>query len=162
MNPIGTRPAQWRPPAQHQPNPRRQDRLQRRSVGSPPGLHGLPPGSHPPRCRSRPHPVQTALADSPPPAGHTHHVPHGITDWAPTVLANIQRLRTGAYGRLHLHNLDCWQRIIETNDLPALRRALTGVDRHNIEMREVTPIAGLLPDEGTPRCLSGLPSDPPP
>lgn len=75
----------------------------------------------------------------------THITSIWITDWAPTVLANIQRLRTGAYGRLHLHNLDCWQRIIETNDLPALRRALTGVDRHNIEMREVTPLPGYSP-----------------
>jgi hypothetical protein len=58
----------------------------------------------------------------------------------------IERLRTGVCGRPHVGNLDCWQRIVETNDLTALRRALTGVSRHDIERREVTPIGGLLPD----------------
>lgn len=77
----------------------------------------------------------------------THITPTSLTDWAPTILANIKRLRAGVYGQPHLANLDCWQRIVETHDLPALRRALTGLERHDIEMREVTPMGGLLPDE---------------
>ena len=77
----------------------------------------------------------------------THITTTSLTDWAPTILANIKRLRAGVHGQPHLTNLDCWQRIVETNDLPALRRALTGLERHDIEMRELTPMGGLLPDE---------------
>ncbi|MGV9799579.1 helix-turn-helix domain-containing protein [Mycobacterium sp. NPDC003449] len=77
----------------------------------------------------------------------THITATSLTDWAPTVLANIKRLRRGVCGQPHLANLDCWQHIIETNDLPALLRALTGLERHDIETREVTPMGGLLPDD---------------
>lgn len=77
----------------------------------------------------------------------THITTTSLTDWAPTILANIKRLRAGVHGRPHLANLDRWQRIVETNDLPALRRALTGLERYDIEMREVTPMGGLLPDK---------------
>lgn len=77
----------------------------------------------------------------------THLTSTSLTDWGATILANIKRLRAGVYGQPHLANLDCWERIVENNDVPALRRALTGLDRHDIEMREVTPMSGLLPDE---------------
>lgn len=77
----------------------------------------------------------------------THITNTSLTDWAPTILTNIKRLRTGVHGQPHLTNLDRWQHIVETNDIPALRRALTGLERHDIEMREVTPMGGLLPDE---------------
>lgn len=76
----------------------------------------------------------------------THLTVTSLTDWRPTILANIMRLRKGVRGQPHLDNLDCWQRIIETSDLAAFRRALTGLGRHDIEMREVTPLGGLLPD----------------
>lgn len=77
----------------------------------------------------------------------THITASSLTNWAPTILANIKRVRAGVHGQPHLANLDCWQRIVETNDLPALRHALTGLERHDIEMREVTPMGGLLPDK---------------
>lgn len=70
-----------------------------------------------------------------------------LIDWRPTILTNIKRLRTGVHGQVHLANLDCWERIVENNDVPALRRALTGLGRQDIEMREVTPMGGLLSDE---------------
>lgn len=76
----------------------------------------------------------------------THITPTSLNDWAPTILGNINRLRAGVYGQPHLANLERWRRIVETNDLTALRRALTGLERHDIEMREVTPMGGLLPD----------------
>ncbi len=38
-------------------------------------------------------------------------------------------------------------------DVPALRRVLTGVDRHSIEMREVTPMGGILTDEERQQAL---------
>lgn len=83
----------------------------------------------------------------------THLTPTSLTDWAPTILANIERLEAGVKGQPHLANLDRWKRIVETNDMPALRRALTGRRREDIEMREVTPMSGLLPDEERRRAL---------
>lgn len=77
----------------------------------------------------------------------THLTQKSLTDWRPTILANLNRLRAGVRGQPHLANIDRWQHIVETNDLPALRRALTGLDRDAIEMREVTPMGGLLPDD---------------
>lgn len=77
----------------------------------------------------------------------THLTQKSLTDWRPTILANLNRLRAGVRGQPHLANVDRWQHIVETNDLPALRRALTGLDRDAIEMREVTPMGGLLPDD---------------
>lgn len=76
----------------------------------------------------------------------THLTQTSLTDWRPTILANLNRLRAGVRGQPHLANIDRWQHIVETNDVPALRRALTGLDRDAIEMREVTPMGGLLPD----------------
>jgi hypothetical protein len=36
---------------------------------------------------------------------------------------------------------------VEGGDLASLHRVLTGLDRDSIEMREVTPMSGLLSDE---------------
>jgi hypothetical protein len=44
-----------------------------------------------------------------------------------------------------LRNLDRWQRLIDEHDLPGLRQAMTGLDTDSIEMREVSPMGGLLP-----------------
>jgi transcriptional regulator with XRE-family HTH domain len=83
----------------------------------------------------------------------THLTPTSLTEWRPTILTNIKRLRAGVRGQPHLRNLDHWQHIVDNNDLPALHRALTGLDRHNIEMREVTPMGGLLPDDERQQAL---------
>lgn len=83
----------------------------------------------------------------------THLTPTSLKDWRPKMLANIKRLRAGVRGQPHLRNLDRWQHIVDNNDLPALRRALTGLDHHSIEMREVTPMGGLLPDDERQQAL---------
>ncbi|TXH25667.1 MAG: hypothetical protein E6R06_08625 [Mycobacterium sp.] len=75
-----------------------------------------------------------------------HLTEMSLTDWGPVILDNIARLREGVRGQPHLRNLDCWQRIVESGDMAALRQALTGRSRHDIEMREVSPMGGLLPD----------------
>lgn len=86
----------------------------------------------------------------------THLTHESLTDWRSTILDNIQRLRAGVHGRPHLANIDRWQRIVEAGDVPALRCALTGLDRDGIEMREVTPMSGLLSDEERRAALRGL------
>ncbi|MGV0772887.1 hypothetical protein [Mycobacterium syngnathidarum] len=83
----------------------------------------------------------------------THLTSSSLDDWRPTILANIERLRTGVRGQPHIANLDRWQRIVETADVSALRRALTSVNRQEVEMREVTPMGSLLPDDERRRAL---------
>jgi hypothetical protein len=79
-----------------------------------------------------------------------------LTQWQPTIKRNLQRLRTGATGQPHMRNLDRWQSLIEHDDLPGLHRVLTGLDRDSIEMREVSPMGGLLPDEKRIRALNAV------
>ncbi|BBZ67652.1 hypothetical protein MINS_30810 [Mycolicibacterium insubricum] len=83
----------------------------------------------------------------------THLSATSLTAWQPTIFANIARLRADVRGQPHLANLDDWQRLVSTKDVPALRRVLTGVDRHSIEMREVTPMGGILTDEERQQAL---------
>jgi transcriptional regulator with XRE-family HTH domain len=67
--------------------------------------------------------------------------------WRPTMLGNLQRLRDGTRGQPHLRNLDRWQRLIEDSDLLGLRHVMTGLDTDSVEMREVSPMGGLLSQE---------------
>jgi hypothetical protein len=50
-------------------------------------------------------------------------------------------------GQPHLRNLDRWESLINRGDVPGLHRVLTGLDRESIEMREVSPMGGLLSNE---------------
>ena len=67
--------------------------------------------------------------------------------WLPTIEKNLQRLRSNTVGQPHLRNLDRWERLVKSGDLPDLHRVLTGRDRDSIEMREVSPMGGLLSQE---------------
>ena len=70
-----------------------------------------------------------------------------LQEWRPTIERNLRRLRTGVSGQPHLRNLDRWESLIEIGDIPGLHRVLTGLDRDSIEMREVSPMSGLLSQE---------------
>ena len=71
-----------------------------------------------------------------------------VQDWRPIVLRNLDLLRHGTQGEPHLRNLDRWRQLIEEGDVPGLRRAMTGLDPDSVQMREVSPMGGLLsPDE---------------
>jgi len=74
----------------------------------------------------------------------SHLTPATFKQWRPTMLHNLERLREGARGQPHLRNLDRWQRLIDDGDLSRLHRVMTGVDTDSIEMREVSPMRGLL------------------
>lgn len=50
-------------------------------------------------------------------------------------------------GQPHERNLDRWRRLVDGGDLPGMHRVLTGLDRDSIEMREVSPMSGLLNEE---------------
>jgi transcriptional regulator with XRE-family HTH domain len=76
-----------------------------------------------------------------------------LTHWQPTIERNLQRLRAGVTGEPHMRNLDRWESLLEHGDVPGLHRVLTGLGRDCIEMREVSPMGGLLPDEERTRAL---------
>lgn len=59
-------------------------------------------------------------------------------------------------GQPHLQNLDRWQRLIEDGNLSSLRRVMTGLDTDSIQMREVSPMGGLLPQQERSAALGLL------
>lgn len=73
--------------------------------------------------------------------------PVSLEEWRPTLERNLDRLGGGVTGQPHERNVDRWRQLIDRSDLPGLHRVLTGLDRDSIEMREVSPMGGLLPDE---------------
>jgi hypothetical protein len=86
-----------------------------------------------------------------------HLTPETFHDWRPIMLRNLQRLRESVRGQPHLHNLDRWQRLIQDGDLPSLRRVMTGLDTDSVQMREVSPMRGLLSQQERSEVL-GQPS----
>lgn len=77
----------------------------------------------------------------------THLTPGTLRKWRPVLLRNLHRLREGTRGQPHLRNLDRWERLIRDGDLSGLRRVMTGLDVDWVQMREVSPMGGLLPQE---------------
>ena len=76
-----------------------------------------------------------------------HLTPKTLNEWRPTMLRNLQRLRESTRGQPHLRNLDRWQRLIQDSDLSGLRGVMTGRDTDSVQMREVSPMGGLLSQE---------------
>jgi hypothetical protein len=58
--------------------------------------------------------------------------------------------------RPHPRNLDRWQRLIQDGDLTSLRHVMTGLDLDLVEMREVSPMGGLLSQEEHSEVLMGM------
>jgi len=77
----------------------------------------------------------------------THVTRSSLALWRPRVERNLRRLRDGVSGQPHVRNLDRWESLLERGDVPGLHRVLTGLDRDSIEMREVSPLGGLLPQD---------------
>jgi hypothetical protein len=57
---------------------------------------------------------------------------------------NLTHLREVSRGQPHLRNLNRWEHLIEDGDVSGLHRAMTGLDVGSVEMREVSPMRGLL------------------
>ena len=79
-----------------------------------------------------------------------------LPQWQPVIKANLARLRGRVTGQPHRRHLDRWTRLVETGDVLGLHRVLTGLDRDAIEMREVSPMGGLLPQDERTEVLSEL------
>lgn len=72
------------------------------------------------------------------------------------MLDNLQRLRGNTRGQPHLRNLDRWQRLIQNGDLSSLRRVMTGLDTDSVQMREVSPMGGLLSQDERSEVLGSV------
>jgi transcriptional regulator with XRE-family HTH domain len=83
----------------------------------------------------------------------THLSVKSLEHWQPTIVRNLERLRRGTRGQPHERSLDHWQQLVDNNDLPGLRRVMTGLDPDSIQMREVSPMGGLLPQDERSRVL---------
>lgn len=59
---------------------------------------------------------------------------------------NLERLRDRVTGQPHQRTLDRWTSLVRQGDVLELHRVLTGLDLDSIEMREVAPRGGLLPN----------------
>ena len=71
------------------------------------------------------------------------------------LLTNVATVRARVQGQPHLANLDRWEHLIRDSDLQGLRRVLTGVDEDAVQMREVTPMTGLLSQSERIAALRG-------
>jgi transcriptional regulator with XRE-family HTH domain len=76
-----------------------------------------------------------------------HLTRSSLSLWRAAAERNLERLRSAVRGQPHVRNLDRWESLLDHGDVPGLHRILTGLDRDSIEMREVSPLGGLLPDE---------------
>jgi transcriptional regulator with XRE-family HTH domain len=83
-----------------------------------------------------------------------HLTPETLNQWRPIMLRNLHRLRDDVRGQPHLRNLDRWQRLIQDGDLSSLRRVMTGLDPDAVQMREVSPMRGLLSQQARSEVLS--------
>lgn len=77
----------------------------------------------------------------------THLSTENLEIWKPVIRTNLERLRGQVTGQPHLRNLERWQRLVDDGDVPGLRRVMTGLDTDSQEMREVSPLGGLLSQE---------------
>lgn len=70
-----------------------------------------------------------------------------LEEWRPTIERNLERIRNGVTGQPHRRNLERWTSLVRQSEVLQLHRVMTGLDRDSIEMREVSPLGGLLPTE---------------
>lgn len=79
-----------------------------------------------------------------------------LVEWLPRIDENVARLRSRVRGEPHNSNINRWADLIERRDLVGIRHAMNGLDRSSIEMREVSPLAGLLSEDERQRTLARL------
>ena len=60
-------------------------------------------------------------------------------------------------GHPHVDNVDRWQRLVEGGDIDSLRTLLTSSDPDSVQMREVSPMGGLLSQDERRAVVESLP-----
>lgn len=83
-----------------------------------------------------------------------HLTPDTLKQWRPHVESRLHHLRERVTGQPHAPNLDRWERLVRDEDVPGIRRVLTGLDRDSIEMREMSPLGGLLSEDERLKVLA--------
>ena len=73
-----------------------------------------------------------------------HLTSQTLQEWLPHIESRLHQLRSRITGQPHIRNVSRWDQLIHTGDLPSIRHVLTGLDRDSIQMREVSPLGGLL------------------
>lgn len=73
--------------------------------------------------------------------------PRTLEGWLPHIESRLGHLRSRVTGQPHTRNLERWTQLVRDRDVPGIRRVLNGLDRDSIEMREVSPLGGLLGDQ---------------
>ena len=79
-----------------------------------------------------------------------------LGSWRPILERNLERLRDSVTGQPHERNLVLWRSLVEERDVLGLHRVLTGLDRQSTEMREVSPMRGLLSERERLEVLDEL------
>ncbi|PBB08254.1 hypothetical protein CKW39_10665 [Kocuria sp. WRN011] len=79
-----------------------------------------------------------------------------LASWTPRILANLDRLETGVQGRPHVQNLARWRRLVEAGHVEGIRAVLVSVEVNGIEMREVSPMAGILTEAERLAALNSI------
>lgn len=74
----------------------------------------------------------------------SHLTSETLDEWRPTIVRNVERLRGTVQGQPHIRNLERWRQLVRDRDVSGLRHAMTGVDIDSVEMREVSPMGGLM------------------
>jgi hypothetical protein len=78
-----------------------------------------------------------------------------LDEWRPRIEAHLERLHAGVSGQPHTRNVERWSEMVRAGDVLGLRRVLTGLDRDSVQMREVSPMGGLLSQEERNQVLAG-------
>lgn len=79
--------------------------------------------------------------------------PDSLGDWRPVLRRNLDRMRESTRGEPHMRNLDRWSQLVSSGDVRGIRRAMTGLDTDSVQMREVSPFGGILPEDERRRVL---------
>lgn len=79
-----------------------------------------------------------------------------LAHWTPVIERNLERLADSTSGEPHQRNLDRWRVLVEDRNVREIKRFMTGLDRGAIEMREVSPLGGLLPESDRQEVLREL------
>ena len=80
--------------------------------------------------------------------------PDSLRRWGPVLTRNLERLRRSTRGEPHVRNLDRWSELVSSDDIRGLRRVMTGLDTDSVQMREISPFGGLLPEGERQRVLT--------
>jgi transcriptional regulator with XRE-family HTH domain len=80
-----------------------------------------------------------------------------LEKWQGLISENLRRIEGQVRGEPHLSNLRRWEDLVNTGDLGQIHRVLTSLSREGIEMREVSPMSGILSQEDRTDLLESVP-----